>query len=65
MSLWFLISVSPDYLIAVSEEMIEQTKDDTFKDYLAGLQGRKLFLPDRFCPSPVFLDAHYQKYLNQ
>ena len=61
----FLISISPDCLIAVSEEMIEQTEDDTFKDYLAGLQGRKLFLPDRFCPNPVFLDAHYQKYLSQ
>lgn len=59
----YLIAITPDYNIIVSEEMIEKTEDKTFKNYLVSLQKKKIYLPDRFCPSQEFLDCHYQKYL--
>lgn len=61
----YLIAITPDYNIIISDEMIEKTEDESFKCYLLGLQNKKLILPNRFYPKPVFLDYHYQKYLNK
>ena len=60
-----LIAITPDYNVVISEEMIEQTKDKSFRDYLLGLQNKKIIMPNRFYPRPSFLDRHYQKYLNK
>jgi hypothetical protein len=61
----YLIAITPDYKIIISDEMIEKTEDESFKCYLLGLQNKKLILPNRFYPKPDFLDYHYQKYLNK
>ncbi|HBC28292.1 MAG TPA: restriction endonuclease [Prevotellaceae bacterium] len=61
----YLITITPDYNIIISEELIENTEDKTFKEYLLGLQNKKLVLPNRFYPKPDFLDYHYQKYLKK
>lgn len=61
----YLIAITPDYDIIISDEMIEKTEDKSFKDYLLGLQSKKLILPNRFYPKPDFLDCHYQKFLNK
>ena len=61
----YLIAITPDYHIVISDEMIEKTEDKSFKDYLLGLQNKKLILPNRFYPKPEFLDYHYQKFLNK
>lgn len=61
----YLIAITPDYKIIVSDEMIEKTEDESFKCYLLGLQNKKLILPNRFYPKPDFLDYHYQKYLSK
>ena len=58
-----LIAITPDYYIIISDKMIEKTEDEAFKDYLLGLQNKKLILPNRFYPNRDFLDYHYQKYL--
>ncbi len=60
----FLIAITPDYNIVISEKMIEQTEDESFRDYLLSLQNKMLILPNRFYPQKDFLDYHYQKYLN-
>ncbi len=60
-----LIAITPDYNVVISEEMIENTEDDSFKDYLQGLQNKKLILPNRFYPKKEFLDYHYQKFLER
>lgn len=60
-----LIAITPDYNIFISEEMIERTEDGTFKDYLRGLQNRKLIMPNRFYPNPDFLDDHYRRFLKR
>lgn len=59
----FLIAITPDYNIIISDEMIEKTGDESFKSYLLGLQNKKLILPNRFYPKKDFLDYHYEKYL--
>ncbi|MDD7596671.1 MAG: HNH endonuclease [Prevotellaceae bacterium] len=61
----YLIAITPDYKIIISDEMIEKTEDESFKCYLLGLQNKKLILPNRFYPKPDFLDYHYQKYLSK
>lgn len=61
----YLIGITPDYNIIISDEMIEKAEDDSFKDYLHGLQNKKLSLPNRFFPKPEFLDYHYQNFLNR
>lgn len=61
----YLIAITPDYNVVISEEMIEKTEDESFKDYLLGLQNKKLVLPDRFYPKQEFLDYHYRKFLKR
>lgn len=61
----YLIAITPDYKIIISDEMIEKTEGESFKCYLLGLQNKKLILPNRFYPKPDFLDYHYQKYLSK
>ncbi|MGF0097293.1 HNH endonuclease [Prevotella sp. SGI.027] len=61
----YLIAITPNYKIIISDEMIEKTEDESFKCYLLGLQNKKLILPNRFYPKPDFLDYHYQKYLSK
>ena len=61
----YLIAITPDYNVIISEEMIEKTEDEAFKDYLRGLRNRKLILPNRFCPNPDFLDDHYKRFLKR
>lgn len=61
----YLIAITPDYNVVISEEMIEKTEDESFKDYLLGLQNKKLILPDRFYPKQEFLDYHYRKFLKR
>lgn len=59
----YLMAITPDYTVIISDEMIEKTEDENFKEYLVGLHNKKLILPCRFYPKPEFLDFHYQKYL--
>ena len=61
----FLIGITPDYDIIISDELLGKTAKGTFRDYLVKLQSQKLILPSRFFPKQDFLDCHYQKYLNR
>lgn len=61
----YLIAITPDYNVIISDEMIEKTEDESFKTYLLGIQNKKLIQPNRFYPKPEFLDYHYQKFLRK
>lgn len=61
----YLIAITPDYNIMISDEMTEKTEDNSFKEYLLGLKNKRLLLPNRFLPKQEFLDYHYQKYLRK
>lgn len=54
------LSVRPDLTIAVSAAALEDPSD-LAKSFLAGLEGRKIRLPEKFHPATEFLDWHYSK----
>jgi len=58
----YLLAITPDYKIIVSDEMIEHTTKEDFKRYLQGLNGTAITLPDKFMPSKELLDVHYGKF---
>ncbi len=60
----YLIGITPDYDIVVSDEMFEETTEENFRKYLKSINGKKIISPKRFAPNKFFLDLHYQKYLN-
>ena len=58
----FLFAVTPDFEIVISNQMIEGTKDDCFKNYLLGLHHRQILMPEKFVPSQELLAKHYENY---
>lgn len=58
----FLIAVSPDYEIIISELMIEKTIDEQTRRYLASLQHKKIEMPEKFAPDVELLAQHYEAY---
>jgi putative restriction endonuclease len=58
----FLICVTPDYTIEVSEQMLEITKDEKFRRYLEQLHHTEIYLPDKFSPDKNLLAIHHEQY---
>lgn len=58
----YLMAITPDYSIIVSNQLIDETKDEDFRTYLLGLHGRKIHMPDKFLPAKEFLAIHYDEY---
>ena len=59
----YLIAITPDYEIVISEQMIERTKDEQTQRYLAGLQHKKILMPEKFAPDVEFLAKHHESYI--
>ncbi len=59
----YYISITPDYIIVISEEMISSAQTKDLQIYLQTLNGHKMTLPDRFLPRRDFLERHYQNYV--
>ena len=60
----FLISITPDYDIVVSEKLLQSIEDEVSLDYIKQLIGTKINRPDRFLPQRELLDIHHNKYLS-
>ncbi len=58
----YLIGISPDMIISVSEDLIQNTNKSPFRDYLLGLIGEKIILPDKFFPQKDLLAIRYEQY---
>jgi len=57
-----LITVMPDFKVRVSP-MIKARKDDTFiTDSLLRFDQQLIHCPDRFAPSPIFLEWHARRF---
>jgi putative restriction endonuclease len=62
----YLISVTPDYEIFVSEKFLESEKsNDIISNMLSKISHKKIILPTRFFPEKKFLDFHHQKFLKE
>ncbi|MBO4821237.1 MAG: HNH endonuclease [Prevotella sp.] len=59
----YLMAVTPDFEIVISEQMIEGTKDVKTQQYLIGLQHKKILLPDKFAPDVDLLAMHHELFL--
>jgi predicted restriction endonuclease len=53
-----LITVFPDYSIAVSSEIIKLTNDKFIQETLVTCHGKSIKLPEKFHPSKEFLEWH-------
>ena len=61
----FLISITPDYEISISDTLICSIASKPFADYIQGLRHRKISLPSKFIPSRQLLDIHHQTFLSK
>lgn len=58
----FLISISADFILKISDSLLDQVADTKFQNYLLAKNNSTILLPDRFVPSRDYLDQHHQKY---
>ena len=58
----FLFTITPDYKIEISEQMMESTEDNGFRDYLVSIIGNNIIMPEKFTPDPNLLAIHYEQY---
>lgn len=59
----FLMAITPDYEIVISEQMMECAKSEETRRYLASLQHKKIMMPEKFAPEQDLLARHYEEYL--
>ena len=59
-----LIAVTPNYKVIISDLLIECIKDPIFKNYLKGINEKRIFLPNKFLPNKEFLEIRYNEYIN-
>lgn len=53
-----LIGIKSDYTIIFSDRIRHCSTKDFYKEYFSGIEGKKLYLPDKYLPSQEFLDWH-------
>ena len=61
----YLMTVTPDYNILISEQMIDGTQEEVFRNFLQKLTGTPIRLPEKFSPDKEFLSRHYERYKNE
>ena len=59
----YLMAITPDYEIVISEKMIDGAKDEKTQCYLASLQHKKMPMPEKFAPDVELLAQHYDACL--
>ncbi len=59
----YLLAITPDYEIVVSEQMIEGAENEQTRRYLTSLQRKKMLMPEKFAPNVELLAQHYDAYL--
>lgn len=60
-----LIGISPDYEVFISEEFLgKKTRDidNSTKDFINGLNNKKLIMPKRFLPDRNLLAVHFENF---
>lgn len=61
----FLMSITQDYEISISDTLIRSIASEQFANYVQGLKRHKVLLPSKFMPSRQLLDIHHQTYLSK
>ena len=58
----FLMAITPDYEIVLSDEMLIRTQDKNTLIYLNNIQGQRIRMPEKFAPERDFLSQHYNDF---
>lgn len=58
-----LISITPDYILKISDSFKCSVSESSFAEYLNSKDNSKIILPDRFVPNQEYLLSHYEKFL--
>jgi len=58
----YLMAVTPEFEIIISEVMINGAMEEKYKNYLIGLQHKKIMMPEKFSPDVDLLAQHYEDY---
>lgn len=61
----YLLAITPDLSIIVSQELFQSATDKIFFNYLKEINGRKILIPDKFLPQRELLALHYNKFINR
>ena len=61
----YLMSITPDYKICISDQMLLDIKDKGTEQYLLNLRGHSIIMPEKFFPDQDFLSLHYEKYMQR
>ena len=59
-----LLSITPDYVIEISDSLLQSIDNQNFLAYLSQIDGTKIHLPHIFLPKREFLEIHHQKFLS-
>lgn len=59
----YLFTVTPDYHIEISDQMMEYTTNKNFRQYLVSINGNHIIMPEKFTPDPNILAMHYEQYI--
>lgn len=55
------ITISPNYEVILSKYLHEYDEDNGITAFFLKYEGKKIFLPDKFIPSSIFLEYHYEE----
>lgn len=56
-----LLTITPDYKIKISPQLLKQNKNHTVNEYFVKYHNSDMILPKRFLPDPAFLLYHNQE----
>lgn len=59
-----LISITPDYKVVISDNLIHDISNEDFKLYLNGLNQKTINLPAKFWPNRDYLKQRHERFLN-
>ncbi|MCX8524918.1 HNH endonuclease [Chryseobacterium formosus] len=54
------MTITPDYKVKISNYFNDIQNDNSISDFFLKYDNQSISLPDRFLPSKIFLDYHYQ-----
>ncbi len=60
-----LISFTNDYKVLLSERLIENKEKGYFEKYFEPIKGRRLNMPQKYAPNPIFLEWHRDCIFNK
>ncbi len=58
----YLIAITPDLDVVVSERMLQNAGSTRFGEYLKEIDGNKISVPEKFFPKKEFLERHYNDF---